>query len=306
VGIALLGLFLVITTASLTYNAFTAGREVPAESLYPGPYVELNGIKVAYRTWGTSGSPIVLVHGFAESTFAWSEVGPILGRDHRVYALDLTGFGYTQRVGPYTLDAWTNEVLAFIHAFDLVRPVVVGHSLGAAVVADVALEHPEMIGGIVLADGDGLSAGGPPGWLRSLIVDPYLTTMYRLVLGSGGIVGRVLDASYGPSHPPITPALLAEWTDPFRVQGAQAAVEAMIHSTQGIPGLSTSQLAQVRVPAYVLWGSQDDIDPVTSGQASAALMHAPFHELPGAGHLSMLEDPQAFARDVEQFEAGLK
>jgi pimeloyl-ACP methyl ester carboxylesterase len=294
-----------MTAASFTYNALTAGREVPASSLYPGPYVQLNGAKVAYRTWGSHGSPIVLVHGFAESTFAWNAVGPLLGYDHRVYALDLFGFGYTERVGPYTLDAWTNEVVSFIQTLHLTRPIIVGHSLGAAVAANVALEHPQMLAGIVLADGDALSAGGPPSWVRSLIVNPYLTSAFRLIRGSGRIVKKVLEASYGPSHPPITPALVAEWINPFRVQGSEAAIEAMLHEQNGIPGLSTSQLAQVKTPAFVIWGSKDDVDPVASGKATATLLHAQFRELEGSGHLSMLVDPQGFAKDVEDFEATL-
>jgi pimeloyl-ACP methyl ester carboxylesterase len=294
-----------VTASSFTYNAFTSGREVSATSLYPGPFVKLNGAEVAYRTWGTSGSPIVLVHGFAESTYAWSAVGPLLGRDHRVYALDLFGFGYTERVGPYTLDAWTKEVVSFMQALHLTKPIIVGHSLGAAVAANIALEHPEMIAGIVLADGDALSAGGPPSWVRSLIVNPYLTSVFRIIRGSGYIVKKVLEASYGPSHPPITPALIAEWTNPFRVQGSEAAIEAMAHEHNEVPGLSTSQLAQVTTPAFVIWGSKDDVDPVASGKATATLLHAQFRELAGSGHLSMLVDPVGFAKGVEDFEATL-
>jgi pimeloyl-ACP methyl ester carboxylesterase len=305
IGLTLLVLFGLVTALSFTYNIYTAGREVSATSLYPGPFIKLNGAQVAYRTWGTAGTPIVLVHGFAESTYAWSAVGPLLGRDHRVYALDLFGFGYTERVGPYTLDAWTKEVVSFMQALHLTKPIIVGHSLGAAVAANIALVHPDMIAGIVLADGDALSAGGPPSWVRHLFINPYLTSAFRLVRGSGRIVKRVLEAAYGPNHPQLTPALIAQWTNPFRVKGSEAAVEAMVHEQNGIPGLSNSQLAQVKTSAFVIWGSKDDVDPVASGQATAKLLHAQFRELSGSGHLSMLVDPVGFARAVEQFAATL-
>ena len=294
-----------LTVASFVYNALTAGREVSAASLYPGPFIELNGAKVAYRTWGSHGSPIVLVHGFAESTYAWSALGPLLGRDHRVYALDLFGFGYTQRVGPYTLDAWTNEVISFMKAFDLKRPMIVGHSLGAAVAANVALRYPNTVAGIVLADGDALPAGGPPSWVRSLLVNPFLTSAFRIVTGSGRMVGNILATAYGPSQPPVTPDLVARWVDPFKVQGSEAAIEAMVHSAAGIPGLSRSQLAQIKVPAVVIWGSEDSLDPITAGRETARLLHTGFRLLPGAGHLSMMVDPLGFASAVEAFDATL-
>jgi pimeloyl-ACP methyl ester carboxylesterase len=304
-GLALLGVFALVTSASFIYNAATSGREVSASSLYAGPYVTLDGVSVAYREWGTSGSPIVLVHGFAESTWAWHEVAPLLARDHRVFALDLTGFGYTERRGPYTLDAWSHEVAAFIEAMHLSRPLLVGHSLGAAVVADVALKYPGAVSGIVLADGDGLSEGGPPQWLRAAIVNPYFTSMWRLGSSTGWIVRAILTNSYGPNHPPIDEALIQQWVLPLRVQGTEAALFAMAHGATSVPGLSPQQLASVTVPAAMIWGAEDAVDPLSAGQEAAGLLHASMKLLPGAGHLSMLTQPGEFVGAVAAFASSL-
>ena len=59
--------------------------------------VRVDATTVAYRRWGDTGSPIVLLGGFAEPSWVWHEVGPLLGRNHRVVAIDLPPFGYTQR-----------------------------------------------------------------------------------------------------------------------------------------------------------------------------------------------------------------
>ncbi len=138
-----------------------------------------------------------------------------------------------------------------------------------------------------------------------MMMNPDLTSAFRIISGSKWIVGKILKAAYGPTHPPITPALVAEWTDPFKVQGSEAAMEAMVHAWAGIPGLSASQLARIHVPAVVLWGSKDTLDPLTAGRATAAVLHAPFRELEGSGHLSMLVDPRGFANDVEVFAGRL-
>jgi pimeloyl-ACP methyl ester carboxylesterase len=65
----------------------------------------------------------------------------------------------------------------------------------------------------------------------------------------------------------------------------------------GIQGVSTATLAHVRVPAHVVWGSDDTVDSVSAGRRTAAIMHAPFVEIP-AGHLSMLAQPALVARAI--------
>src|SRR6266571_6285100 len=92
----------------------------------------LDGKLVAYRRWGTRGSPIVLLGGFLVPSFVWKKAGERLGQTHRVFAIDLPPFGYTERKGPYTLREWVSLVRAFDGHFDLRRPIIVGHSLGAA------------------------------------------------------------------------------------------------------------------------------------------------------------------------------
>src|SRR5207302_11178456 len=85
------------TVASLTYNAVTAGRDLPAAKLDRGPYLRVDGTTLAYRRFGTRGTPIVLVGGFIEPSWVWHRVAPLLARHHRVFALDLPPFGYSQR-----------------------------------------------------------------------------------------------------------------------------------------------------------------------------------------------------------------
>jgi pimeloyl-ACP methyl ester carboxylesterase len=67
----------------------------------------------------------------------------------------------------------------------------------------------------------------------------------------------------------------------------------------GIQGVSTDTLAHVRVPAGVVWGAEDTVDAVSAGRRTASLMHAPFVEIPGAGHLSMLARPDLVAHAIE-------
>ncbi len=296
IGIALLALWASVTLASVIYNRVSVPKTRPATALYPGPFVKLDGSQHAYRRWGTHGSPIVLIGGFAEASWAWERVAPLLARDHVVYAVDLPPFGYSQRNGPYTLAAWADQVQAFQRALKLKRPLVVGHSLGAAVVAEVARRDPASVRGIVLLDGDALRGGGGPTFVRHLLVDPYFTSLYRLVLGSDWVVRKILRMAYGPEHPPLTQALVDRWTRPFSVSGTETALRSM--AGNGIAGLPFAELATIHVPARVVFGSKDTQVPVSSGKRVAAALHAPFFLIPGAGHLGLLTAPAAVASAI--------
>jgi pimeloyl-ACP methyl ester carboxylesterase len=296
IAIGLLAVLAALTAASLAYNAATGGESKPATALYAGPFVRVGDTLVAYRRWGSRGAPIVLLGGFVEPSWVWHAVGPLLARTHRVYALDLPPFGYTQRTGRYRLTDWSELVRGFDERLRISRPLVVGHSLGAAVAVGDALEHPRSVRGVVLLDGDGLAAGGPPHWLASLLVDPFFTSIFRIATGSDWIVRRALSAAYGKHAPKQTAATLDEWERPFRVAGTADAFRTML--SYGIQGYRLADLRRVRVPRLVVWGADDTVDDVSAGRTSAAALHARFVLVPGAGHLSMLANPRAVARAI--------
>jgi len=296
-AVVLVALVLALTVASILYNVATAGRDVPASRLYAGPYTLVDGTSLAYRTWGSRGTPIVLLSGFIEPSWVWHAVGPLLAHRHRVYALDLPPFGYSQRRGPFTIAHWSQLVEAFDRRLGIRKPVLVGHSLGAAVAVSIAAQAPDTVAGIVLLDGDALPGGGP-GWLSHLLVPPWYTTLYRLATGWDWLFRKGLRGAWGAGTPPFTAAFIDEWQRPFRVSGTAAAFASMLGN--GIQGVSVPVLSHVHVPTLVAWGSHDTVDSVSAGRRTAKLMQAPFVELAGAGHLSMLARPGLVADVIDR------
>lgn len=296
IGILALAAFVALTGGSLVFNLLTR----PPEQIDPGfgQYVQVASSNVHYQRWGTRGTPIVLVPGFLESSIVWAAVGPMLGRHHRVYALDLPGDGYTRYGGPITLTSQAELVDGFIGALHLRRPLLVGHSLGAAVIGSVALHHPHDVGGVVFADGDGLPIGVGPRWLRAAVLDsPFATSAMRLGARWTWAVRHFIKASCGSDCPALSDALAQQWVRPLRQRSDENALrELMIN---GVYGLRSAQIAAISVPASIIWGSDDQ----QGGSLDATitnLHHPPVHRIEGAGHLTMLADPGAFARAVEE------
>lgn len=302
--VALAVCVLSFTGFSFVYNRATQGAVPPPAGL---TYVQTGDLRTRYVEWGTSGTPILLLHGFVESADTWAPTARLLARDHRVYAIDLDGFGYTQRVAPYDTAHLTRQVLDFIDVMGLRRPVVVGHSSGAAVAAAVALADPAGIGGVMFLDGDGLPLSGTADGGRAdggtglPIPQPYRTTLLRLVLRSDDAIRMIYTATCGPRCPALTEAGVEQWRRPFQVAGAEPAALAVLAA--GIPSLPIAdleQLARLPMPKSVVYGADDpEYAPDSAAQTAARIGAPPPTLIPDARHLTLISDPAVVAAAVQ-------
>lgn len=300
-AIAVLLDLVAVSVFSLVYNLATQGPVSPPPGL---TYVQTGDLRTRYVEWGTHGSPVVLVHGFVESADTWAPTARMLAADHRVYAIDLDGFGYTQRVAPYSTSHLTAQLLDFIAAMHLTRPVLVGHSSGAAVVAAAALQAPAQVGGVMFLDGDGLPLSGanhPPSF-----INPYRTTLLRLVLHSDTAIRLIYGITCGPQCPALDPAGVQQWRRPFQVAGAEPTIWQVVAT--GIPALSTTQLARLAtlpgVPKAVVFGADDPEYTPGAAARTAALIGAPAPTLiPSARHLTPVSSPAAVCAAIDALAA---
>jgi pimeloyl-ACP methyl ester carboxylesterase len=292
---SIVGLLFVLTLAAVAIDFSPLGASKPARELYAGPFVQVGRTLVAYRRWGSRGSPIVLLGGAAEPTWVWHAVAPRLASaGHRVFAVDLPPFGYTQRNVEPSMHGWLSLLEGFERRLGIVRPLLVGHSLGAGVAAGEALRRPRTVAGIVLLDGDAVPFGGGHSWLSYLLADPWYDAAYRVLTSSDWLVRRALRNAWGPNPPTFRHATLAQFERPFRVSGTAGELRKLV--SRGLPGLSLDDLAKIRVPRAVIWGAHDDVDSVSSGRASARALGVRLSLVPGAGHLALLSSPARVAR----------
>ncbi len=112
------------------------------------------GASIAYRAWGDPADRnIVLVHGGAAHSRWWDHIAPLLARDWRVVAMDLSGHGDSGRRERYSLDIWAREVLAVVaDAGTAASTVVIGHSMGGLVTLRLATLAGSQIAGAVAID----------------------------------------------------------------------------------------------------------------------------------------------------------
>jgi pimeloyl-ACP methyl ester carboxylesterase len=308
-GIVVVTVIVVVLALAALYLAWDDLAPVHVTTAAPGFTVDAAGVPTHVERWSAvhpSGQPpVVLIPGFAESTYVFSRLAPRLAADRDVYAYDVRGYGFTAHQGPYTLAADTDQLAGLVATLHLTRPIVLGHSLGAAIALSLALRDPASLTGVVAANGDGTpyfgndrsGPGGGGGGLRTLLTLPPLgPAVVTAVVRHRDPIRRLVASQCGPGCPSDDRAI-DRWRAPFLAPGGVSAFLAI--SRQPLIGLTDDQERQIRVPTAVFSSSDDRSFDHTQAVATAARLHTGLvAELPGARHLALLGEPDQVAAAV--------
>ena len=243
----------------------------------------------AVRESGT-GTPLVLLHAFPLAASMWSAqldgLPGTTGTDARVLAPDQRGFGGTELGDDEpSLDHVADDVALLLDATGIDRAVVGGLSMGGYVALAFARRHPARLAGLLLADTKATADTDAARANRERIAAAVLARDSVRLLAEE----RMEDTLLGPDSGHLAArvrALIAE-APPKAVAWAQRAMAARGDTLDVLPGLA--------VPAAVVVGAADTVTPPAEAELMAgALPDAELTVIPGAGHLSAVEAPEAF------------
>ncbi len=299
--LAITGLLLLLA-ACAHVPAPSAGLE---QSLGEAKIFDYRGVRINYYEAG-QGPPVILLHGFGASAYAWRFLGPALAKDHRVLTIDLKGFGLSAKPedGKYTLRDQADLVAEFIRTRDLHDLVVIGHSMGGGVALmayfKVRGDEPARIKKLVLID----SAGYPQKlplfiWLAQV---PGLGSVTGKLIPPRFATTRVLRKCYYHKD-----RITDEQIDTYAYYGSlPGAREAIVATAQQIVPADieaiTSQYHTISVPVLIIWGAEDEVVPVSVGkQFNRDIPNSELVILPECGHMPPEEEPQETIRLITQF-----
>ncbi|MGO9752860.1 MAG: alpha/beta fold hydrolase [Solirubrobacteraceae bacterium] len=241
-----------------------------------------------------SGKPLVLLHGLATDRRIWHAVVPALARERRVVSVDLPGFGASAPAGKaFDLDEVAERIVRGLAARRIPSPFdLVGHSLGAGVATALAAQHPGAIDRLVLVAPAGFNA--MPGAVSALLaagVDGALAAHRWLAPLTELAWGRRLLLGYTVADGASIPATVAR-------QMVNASGSAQ-RSAPALATITTSdlrpRLRDLRAPLGLIWGEKDRTVPVSqAGALTTVRPDAQVVLLPDAGHVPMVECPDAF------------
>lgn len=112
-----------------------------------------NGVTYFYKTAGTGKIPIVFVHGYGFSSSTWEKILAILPPSYRAYAIDIRGFGDSDKPGiGYTYSQVVEDIAQFLDALKIDKAIFVGHSLGGIFLQHFAVSHPDKMLALILSN----------------------------------------------------------------------------------------------------------------------------------------------------------
>ena len=251
---------------------------------------------LAYSDHG-AGPAVVLLHGFPLSRTMWDAQVRALSPTHRVIVPDLRGHGESPAPdGAYSMDRMADDVAGLLDGLGIPGPVVVGGlSMGGYVALALALNHPERLRGLILAD-TRAAADAPEAAARREETARDVLRTGDVGPAVGAMVPRLFAASTLRDRPGVVAAIRAamEQTTPAGFAGALRGMAARPDRRD--------RLGEIPVPALVVVGEEDAISPPEEARAIAdALPCGRLAVIPRAGHLAPCEDPESFNAAVLDF-----
>ena len=237
--------------------------------------VSVAGQRVRYRVTGAEdGRPAVLVHGLAGSTGWWAPILPAVRDRHRLYLVDLPGFGAMRRGGGFAYREAASWLLGWQESVGLTRVDLVGHSMGAAVCIRATAARPDLVRRLVLVAPAGLRTGrGLPGHVLPLLHSGlHVRPRFAAVLARDAVRAGPRTLLRAASH------LLAEDV--------------------------REDLARVVAPTLLVFGERDPLVPPTVGELfRTALPSADVVVIERSSHVPMFDRPAEMARILLRFLA---
>jgi 2-hydroxy-6-oxonona-2,4-dienedioate hydrolase len=268
---------------------------------------EVGGMPTRYLTAGTTGPPLLLLHGVGDNAFDWRWVMPALASTHRVYAPDLPGSGGSARpLDDYSPAFFTRFVAAFLDALGVDHAAVIGNSLGGLVGLRLALAEPQRVTALGLVSSGGLGREVTYA-LRSLALPGYGKLAVAWGKRRPGAAQRALGrAALVFARPRGAPR---EWIEEqYRLARLPGFLEAQLATVRAQVGLKgqrevlVDRLAQLERPMIVVWGTRDRVLPYSQAKEAFSRLAEGYLELiPECGHLPQVEQPERFVSGLRQF-----
>ncbi len=264
-----------------------------------GKDIDANGIRTNYLESGSGGETVVLIHGSGPGVTGyanWRLVLPVLGENFKCYALDLVGFGYSERPEgvEYSVQTWADQTVGFIKAMGIEKCHLIGNSFGGAIALRIATQHPDLVDKLVLMGsmgvhfeiGDGLdTVWGYEGTIESMrkVLDYFA---YSRELINEELAQVRFKASMEPgfheSFSAMFPAPRQRW------------VEAMCTDEDEISKLDHRTL--------IVHGREDQVIPISTAlRLDQLLDNADLVVFSHCGHWSQIERTADFTRLVRDF-----
>lgn len=273
--------------------------------------IVINGVRLHVRMAG-AGYPLILLHGWPQTSYCWRKVMPLLAPHFRVIAPDLRGFGDSEKPdGPYDKRTVATDIIAMAHSLGYGHSLVAGHDIGGRVAYRLALDHPDFVDGLISLAGRYSPLGEELLFSKEQSAERWYFFFHNVVgLPEALITGResvylehfYRHWSYRADW--LSESDLAEYSRAYATPGALRGGFEHYRAALGADVDQWKQDAgrQIDTPTLVLWGENDPVSPMAWTRGfDKVFSRLDMVVYPECGHFIAEETPQAAASDILRF-----
>jgi 3-oxoadipate enol-lactonase len=258
-------------------------------------HIKANGITINCEVDGADGAPwLVLSNSLATDVSMWDQQAADLRRSFRVLRYDQRGHGGTDApAGRYTFDLLIADVLALFDALSIRRAHFGGLSMGGATALGLALRHPGRIDRAIICDSGCAST-------------PATSQQWeeRIAAARQGGMEAMVESTIARWFPPETVKANPPHLDKLRAMIRATPVEGFIGCAAALADHDfRSAVGTVTRPLLFIVGEKDGTTPAAMRQMHEQVPGSGFLELPGAGHISNMDQPARFTKAIVEFLA---
>jgi pimeloyl-ACP methyl ester carboxylesterase len=231
---------------------------------------------------------VVLLHGAGGTHLSWPpQIRRLAGE--KIYALDLPGHGKSEGSGRQSVDEYVEDVIAFMRELKLRAAVLVGHSMGSAVALTLALKHPKQVLGL------GLLGSGPRLRVASNLLEA-VESPNAFEAAVEMVNGNCFSSETRQSLLELSKRIMLEIRQPVLAGDFLACNEFDV----------TNELEKINIPTLIICGVEDRMTPLKLSESLRdGIANSQLHVLEHAGHMVMLEQPNAVADLLKKFIDGI-
>jgi pimeloyl-ACP methyl ester carboxylesterase len=248
--------------------------------------------KIRYQEFGEyneSKTPLLFLHGYGGMIEHWDLNIPEFAHDHKIYAMDLIGFGKSEKPNVrYCLELFASQIETFLYLKKLDSVIIIGHSMGAASGVYLAHYQPEKIKALILVNPSGLFGDTMDGMntlFFGLVASPLIGEMLLAAFANPVAVGQSLMPTYF-NQSKVDDKLINQFTKPLQERGAQFSYLSPSKRPLDFRLDHLAKPCNYHGPAFLVWGAEDSALPPNKiiPEFQQLLPQAGAYILPNASH----------------------
>jgi len=270
-----------------------------------GKFIDLDGHQTHYIEQGEEHDdqdPVILLHGFFYDSFMWASNMETFAKQHKVYAPDLWGFGYsTREMMDFGYALYVKQIILFMDALGIKKATIVGQSFGGGVAIKLAVDYPDRVNKLIFVSAAGMPNKQP---LMAKIINTFpVLGHFMYGLNTDNIRKKGLLDFFVYDKALLTKEYFENVTRFHKIKGTvDVMLDIMRRDFFFTLHDEIHQLAKLHKDILIVWGREDKGNPLKLGQALHEILEGSVLEvIDDAKHVANSEQPELFNRAVADF-----